>query len=265
MTGEWKKGFQMHDKVTVKMVRGAGQINISPICLEAGGKKTGAFSAFIDEIQRIKKLQKRPDGIFGSYMTRPVSHIAAWFAYKLNISPNMVTLGSFVFCVMAGLPLILLQGDGYYPLAVSAALWWTGAILDAADGDLARFTGQTSDFGKWLDSFLDRIKEFIIFSLLAYLAWKADNDFIYIAAGFLSIFSSVMSGYISDMKYLFVNTRSPEIVLNKKYIFGMVDTRDFFVILSLLLNEARIALIAYSTVFLAAFIAQTFLFVRKYR
>jgi phosphatidylglycerophosphate synthase len=147
---------------------------------------------------------------------------------------------------------------------LAAAMWRIGAIFDAADGDLARFTGKGSLFGGWFDSFLDRIKEFIIFALLGYLMYQEYDEEIYLLAGLLSIFTNIMSGYISDTKKLFIQNRTPEIVISKNYSFGMVDTRDFFVILSLVLKEFRIALAVYSTIFVAALVFQVYKFVKKY-
>jgi len=217
----------------------------------------------IEEIKKIRGFQKKPDGIFGSYMTRPVSHIVAYAAKKLGLSPNMVSFISFLLC-MASVLLIYFFYDIYHWLLVSAAIWWLGAILDAADGDLARYANKTSDFGKWFDSYLDRIKEFMIFSVMGLAAYKIHGSQVYLLLGFLSIFSNVMSGYISNTKDLFVRGRSPEIVLGKRYLLGMVDTRDFFVILSLAANDLRLVLFCYSTVFFIVLWVQTFLFIRKY-
>ena len=51
-------------------------------------------------------------------------------------------------------------------------------------------------------------------------------------------------------KKLFIKEkRKPEIKFSQKYSFGMTDTRDFFIILSLIINDMRIALIIYSTIF----------------
>lgn len=217
----------------------------------------------IETLKEIKKLQKRPDGIFGSFMTRPVSHVFAYISYKLSWTPNFVSFLSIVFCLIG--VIILFLYPSYYPfILLAAAMWWIGAIFDAADGDLARFSGQGSQFGGWFDSFLDRIKEFMIFSLLGYLVFKQYNNEIYLLAGFLSVFTNIMSGYISDTKKLFITGRAPEIKFSSKYSFGMVDTRDFFVILSLVLNEYRIALAVYSTVFMLALAIQVFRFIRKY-
>ena len=217
----------------------------------------------LNTLKEIKMIQKKPDGIFGSFMTRPVSHIFTYFCYKLSLSPNFVSFLSIAFCFI-GIVIICIYPENYGFILLAAAMWWIGAIFDAADGDLARFTGKMSLFGGWLDSFLDRIKEFLIFGLLGYLMYKMHNNEIYLLAGFISIFVNVMSGYISDTKKLFIQNRTPQINLSKNYIFGMVDTRDFIVILSLVLNEFRIALIAYSTIFVFALMLQVYRFVRKY-
>ncbi len=214
-------------------------------------------------IKKIKSLQKRPDGIFGSFMTRPISHYFAFMAYKLHLSPNFVSFLSLIFCLAAGI--LLLFPKSIYFIILTIIFWWIGAILDAADGDLARFTKTGTQFGAWFDGFLDRLKEFLIFAVFGYLAWNKHDNEIYLFLGIISIFTNVMSGYISDTKKLFIKEeRKPEIKFSGKYSFGMVDTRDFFVIISLALNELRIALIIYSTVFLILVILQTGKFIFEY-
>jgi phosphatidylglycerophosphate synthase len=221
------------------------------------------MNKIIQEIKKIKSLQKRPDGIFGSFMTRPVSHIFAFISSKLHLSPNIVSFLSFLFCIAGGI--ILIFSQTWLFLILSIICWWLGAILDAADGDLARYLNAGTPFGGWFDSFLDRLKEFFIFAVFGYLAWKKFDNEIYLLLGIISIFTNVMSGYISDTKKLFIKEkRKPEIKFNSKYSFGMVDTRDFVVILSLVLNDMRIALWIYSTVFVLLLLGQAGKFVFEY-
>lgn len=232
---------------------------------------------FKKEFHVIKKDQKKPDGIFGSFMTRPVSPIAAYFFYRINFTPNMVTFLSFLFCLSSCLSLFLLKKTHSF-FIMAAIIWWIGAILDAADGDLARYKKISSKFGAWFDSYLDRLKEFIIFGTLGFLAYKGygisqwldlfdieiANEF-YLFLGFFSILSNVMSGWISDTKKLFnAGERKAEIKFSEKYMFGMVDTRDFFIILSLCLFEVRIALYVYGLFFPFVLIMQIGLFAKRY-
>jgi phosphatidylglycerophosphate synthase len=217
---------------------------------------------FSETITKIRELQKRPDGIFGSFMTRPVSPYVTYAAFRLGLSANAVSILSFVFCIAGAVFMVL---PVPYAFIIAAIMWWVGAIFDAADGDLARFTNTQSSFGGWLDSFFDRIKEFMIFSLFAYAAYKTYGGYYWFILGSLSAFSSVMSGYISDTRKIFdEGKRNPQVTFSKKYIFGMVDTRDFFVILSLFIFDVRISLVIYSTFFIAALGGQFLLVVKRY-
>ena len=221
------------------------------------------MAELMQTLREIKALQKRPDGLFGSFMTRPVSHVVAYVSMKLRLSPNAVSFLSFVFCVAA--IAALYAGFPSYAWWVAAALfWWTGGILDAADGDLARYTKTGSPFGGWFDSFLDRMKEMLIFAAFGYLAFKQYGNELFLLLGFASIFSNVISGWVSDTKKLFITERTPEIQFSSKYSFGMVDTRDFFVILSLFAFDLRIALFVYSTVFMLLLCMQVVRFMNKY-
>ena len=74
-----------------------------------------------------------------------------------------------------------------------------------------------------------------------------------------------MSGWVSDTKKIFSNgLRKVEIKLSNKYMIGMVDTRDFFVITTLLLGEFRIALYVYGLAFPFVLMMQTGLFLKNY-
>lgn len=218
--------------------------------------------SFFDVLREIKSGQKRPDGIFGSFMTRPVSHIVAYASFRLGLSPNLVSFLSFVFCGF-GAALVVWQRDPVMLIA-AAVLWWFGAILDAADGDLARYIGNLSAFGAWFDSFLDRGKEFMIFAVFAYCARLDYGSDIYLLLGILAVFATVMSGYITDTKKLFTGKRTPSVKMGRKYMLGMVDTRDFFVIVSMFWGDMRIALWVYGTVFFFVVWAQIFMFCGRY-
>jgi len=228
-------------------------------------------------LRQIKLGQKKPDGLFGSFMTRPVSHFVAYIFYRIHFSPNMVTFISFLLCLASCIALLLFKKSSIL-LILTAMIWWSGAILDAADGDLARYAKKESKFGGWFDSYLDRLKEFIIFGVLGFLAFKGyglsswgnilEIEFgneLYLFLGFFSILSNVMSGWVSDTKKVFSNGhRRVEVKLSERYMLGMVDTRDFFVVLSLCLSEFRIALYLYGVVFPFILVMQTGLFLKRY-
>ena len=77
---------------------------------------------------------------------------------RLGLTPNALTVAGFLIsgaaAVLAGMQLWLAAG------VVSLV----GAIFDMFDGALARATGQTSKFGGFLDSTLDRWGEAVVYA-----------------------------------------------------------------------------------------------------
>ncbi len=94
----------------------------------------------------------------------------ATYLHSLEITPNQLTLAGTALCffnawVMASGCLFL---GGIFLLVASAA--------DLLDGPLARLTQQTSKFGAFLDSTMDRYSDFFIFAGLATCLAK-DGEF----------------------------------------------------------------------------------------
>ncbi len=80
--------------------------------------------------------------------------VLAFIAYKIGLSPNMITLiggltGTYAIWQFSVLPLGLLE-TVHLSLVFSFVY-----ILDCADGQLARATGKTSKLGKWFDIGVD--------------------------------------------------------------------------------------------------------------
>jgi len=219
--------------------------------------------AEFSEIYRgLRKAQKKPDGFFTTFFSRPVSPVFTYIGLKLNLTPNIISFLSLCFCAIASAVLFFASSMAHY--IASGLLWWIGAILDSSDGEIARYTGLASRFGLWIDSFCDRIKEFMIFGLVTYLVFLSTGKELFLLLGVLSLFSNVMSGYISDTKKLFVKKRTLEIQFSRNFAFQMVDTRDFLVTVSIMTGRLDLLLAVYGSVFVAAVLAQSFLFWIRY-
>lgn len=83
----------------------------------------------------------------------PSTLIAEWLAPFVWISPNGVTVVSFMVAMGA------VQSYWVGRLSLGAAIWLLSFILDGVDGKLARLRAQTSRFGALLDNLLDKIKK----------------------------------------------------------------------------------------------------------
>jgi CDP-diacylglycerol--glycerol-3-phosphate 3-phosphatidyltransferase len=88
----------------------------------------------------------------------------------LGLSPNAVTvLGFLLTLAVSGV-----LATGQLPLA--GALLIVTLAFDAVDGSLARITGQTTAFGAFLDSTLDRWAEVAIYVAILWVYVQANDD-----------------------------------------------------------------------------------------
>jgi len=104
-------------------------------------------------------------GNHGRGLARAIFTAPAKLLAKAGVTPNMVTIvGTIINMALA----IGLLARGY--LALGGILIGITAFADSLDGVLARLTNQTSEFGAFLDSSLDRLADGAIFGSLLYWA-----------------------------------------------------------------------------------------------
>jgi phosphatidylglycerophosphate synthase len=100
------------------------------------------------------------------YVFRPVAQVVAVGLAALRVPPPAVVLAN---AATAGAAAWLL-GSGH--LVWAAVLLQAKTVLDNADGQLARMTGMTSVFGRYLDSECDFVTDAAICAALGYVtAW----------------------------------------------------------------------------------------------
>jgi phosphatidylglycerophosphate synthase len=121
-------------------------------------------------------------------------YIAPYFTLlfkKLQIkNPNIITWCSFSLILIASVMVVnlgLLSSIVYR--VIIAVLIQLNFIWDCSDGQLARITGTTSKLGAWLDKILDRVGEFIIFSVFGYVAWQYTGNLIFLLLGIITGYS----------------------------------------------------------------------------
>ncbi len=139
----------------------------------AAAERTEARMAELDEDRLLlDSAVKGADGFFTTFFVSPYSrHIASWAARR-GLTPNQVTLASLVIGVLAAAAFAAGERWG---LVAGAVLLQAAFTTDCVDGQLARYTRQFSKFGAWLDSMLDRTKEYLVFAGLAIGASRAGD------------------------------------------------------------------------------------------
>ncbi len=84
-------------------------------------------------------------------------------ARRAELTPNEITLASLAVTLLASVLVAFGHGGSWM---VAALLVQVGFVLDCLDGQLARATGKTSDFGRYLDSMTDLVKVFVLISAM---------------------------------------------------------------------------------------------------
>jgi hypothetical protein len=116
---------------------------------------------------------KGNDGFFTTFFVSPYSKYIARWAARRGLTPNQVTTASMLIGALAAAGFATGQRWG---LIAGALLLQMSFTADCIDGQLARYTGQFSRSGAWLDSVFDRAKEYLAFAGLAIGAGRMGDD-----------------------------------------------------------------------------------------
>lgn len=114
----------------------------------------------------IRKLQANriDDGFYSTFIVRKLSKPLTSLAIHLHMSPNLITVISFV--VGLGAAAAFATGNRWV-IVLGAVLLQLSLIIDCVDGEVARATRRFSVLGAWLDASTDRVKEYAAYAGLA--------------------------------------------------------------------------------------------------
>ena len=168
-----QRDINVCDLITVALVRSGAPvvaIGITGVCerAESVEQLSDAQKELIgqDESEiRTQRALRTDDGFYSTFVLRKLSQKVSMFAVKKNWTPNQITVTSLIVAlVMAGF-----FATGWWPLMIVGAIGVQASIIiDCADGEVARYTGVSSQRGAWLDAATDRIKEYALYAGLAF-------------------------------------------------------------------------------------------------
>jgi CDP-L-myo-inositol myo-inositolphosphotransferase len=144
----------------------------------------------------LDRLRDKPtDGPVARYLNRPMSVRISRQLVKYNVTPNQISVFSFL-CSVLGAGLFAL--GGYVALLLGGVLAQFASVIDGCDGEVARLKYQSSDFGGWFDAVLDRYADaFLLFGLTWHCLAEQANGWV-LFAGFMAIIGSFMLSYTAD-------------------------------------------------------------------
>jgi phosphatidylglycerophosphate synthase len=141
------------------------------------------------------------------------------------LTPNLITLISFLFFLFS-LPCLLVHLPFLFIFFIFAAY-----TFDNVDGIWARYYGQTSVFGAWLDSTLDRLKDITIFTILLL---SADGPLRLVAAGTIFFYLSYLILLLQERTYFFLPVEENKSATSKKLRIIAFGPAEFYVLVSLI-------------------------------
>jgi CDP-diacylglycerol--glycerol-3-phosphate 3-phosphatidyltransferase len=115
-------------------------------------------------------------------LTRPLVLLLA----KLRVHPNLLTIIGFLITICSAWLYLS------YPTWIAGLVLFAAGLFDTLDGQVARERRKDNDFGALLDSVVDRLSEFAIFSALLWRFREIPWQF---ALFFLALAASIMISY----------------------------------------------------------------------
>jgi phosphatidylglycerophosphate synthase len=146
------------------------------------------------------------------WVHRPVAYVLARAFLPTPISPNLVTFMSIIFGAVAGSAFL-----STYPghLQVGGLALFLSAVLDCADGQLARMRGTSSRFGRMLDGVADLVVTVAaVCGATAYL-WRAHSEPLWLGAVTMAgvvatvVTGSFHTGMYDHYKNVFLRMTTP--------------------------------------------------------
>jgi hypothetical protein len=153
------------------------------------------MSKSLSELRDFALNKKTGETVYGYFFLRRISPFFTWLFIRAGVSPNTVTLMALFFALSGSL--MFLSG--------SLMLWISGYmlyqvyyVLDCSDGEVAVATGNTSDFGAFLDKIGHPITNSAIIYFSAFGAYRITGSLPLLV---ISASGAIMFNLTSVMRY----------------------------------------------------------------
>ena len=152
------------------------------------------------------------DGYVSTYLNRPISTRLSARLVATAITPNQITVISFLTSVVgAGL---LTTGQYAFGL-VGGLLVQLASIIDGCDGEIARLKHLSSARGAWLDTILDRYADVAVALGVTYAFATAHSGPLAWVLGFLTACGFILASYVTKEFSIRHERPYPNDILNR--------------------------------------------------
>jgi phosphatidylglycerophosphate synthase len=175
-------------------------------------------------------IQKRKKKYQESYLfdfTRMCSLPFTWLFSNTPLTPNMISLLSFVLTLFAcG---FIITGDTWNIL-MGGIICWLSWVFDCVDGEVARVKKMGNDFGAWFDGVFDRVGDVLLFAAITVALFIQTPTMLSVLVGALATASTTL--WRLNTLYTKTTFKLPLTSKNPLKRFGF-DTAFMYFIISL--------------------------------
>lgn len=145
----------------------------------------------------LRELEKAPEveDPVNRLVHRPLAYLFARAVSPTRISPNQVTLLAVIVGLMAGVAFLIGSREA---MIFGGLALWASAILDGADGILARARGTDSPHGRAIDGLADAIVALVTVIPAFIHIWEKDRDLFLVALMLPAVISANLHMSIYD-------------------------------------------------------------------
>jgi len=141
----------------------------------------------IPSIRELKEICQSPvkgdDWVWHGKLLRPLSIRITRLLLYTPVSGNQVTMTWGIVGIIGA---TLLSFGNYWYAVIAIILLAFSMVLDHVDGEVARYRGQSSDRGVFLDLLFHSIVDSLVFISLSFGVYIISNNAIYFIFGFLA-------------------------------------------------------------------------------
>ncbi|GAB4559482.1 MAG: bifunctional L-myo-inositol-1-phosphate cytidylyltransferase/CDP-L-myo-inositol myo-inositolphosphotransferase [Anaerolineae bacterium] len=134
----------------------------------------------------------RGDGPISRWLNRPLSRRISGLLARTGITPNGISVAGFLLSVLGALLLSRGEGAG---VALGGLVVQLASVIDGCDGEIARLKHQSSAFGAWFDTVLDRYADALIVAGTCYGYWRTHPAPTVWLAGIMAMAGFIMFSY----------------------------------------------------------------------
>jgi len=175
---------------------------------------------------------------------KPGRPLAKWLSKHTKMPPTFATMMNLLFALMS-VPLFL--AHSYAAIVTGGLLVYVSGLWDTIDGNLARFRGEESEKGAWLDGLIDRIAEVLILGSIGLGIYLTSSELWVLPVTIAAMFMQFLFYYGGVSYALFSKggTESPGGEAWFTYCRAMFVA---IILFASLLNVLALALVAFATI-----------------